>query len=480
MSATPTSEDRIRRILSDAGGGVKRASEVAPPDPARERLRQRLAALGVARVGQGATGADPGTGPSPEEEEEEDDGSTLEERVGARVRENAKGAFLFAERRWPLADRHGDVRLAEVLDHTLPLARREQARSASGTETGAKVLDPRSAVFLDVETTGLSGGTGTIAFLIGAARIEDDAFVVRQYFMRDFPDEPAVLDALAEDLRDSPLVTFNGRSFDWPLLTTRWRIHRTPVADRDHLDLLPRSRRVWAGSLESHSLGDLERGVLGVARTDDLPGYLIPAAYFAWLRTGRGGAMAKAFHHNEIDVVSMAALFVRIGQALADPASRGNARPADHFGCARLLLEQGDVPRARAALEAALGAGALEDTRAARRLLGALHRRTGDLDAAVATWSRWIEELGGERGGASPGAGFAPHPFFDSHPFVEVAKVCEHVRRDYRAALDLVERAKDRCPAGSPARLALEHREQRLRTKIARAPRTRGGPAALD
>src|SRR5262245_24477685 len=219
--------DRIRRILADAGPGLVRATDVPAPaadpdaDPHRRRLRARLEALRAAERRAPVVAAGDGAPAPPPFVEPEDDGRSLEERTGAVLRRGRRGGFLQVERRWPLAGRHGDVVLAEVLDRPIPL------RPCERRPGGPREVDARRAVFLDVETTGLSGGTGTIAFLIGAGRVEGADFVVRQYFLRDFPDEPAALEALAEDLGDAPLVTFNGRSFDGPLLATRLRIHRT-------------------------------------------------------------------------------------------------------------------------------------------------------------------------------------------------------------------------------------------------------------
>ncbi len=461
--------DRIRQILSDAGSGVRRASEVPPvapqeANPARERLLERLRALragtrppDAARAGGGkeAGAADSGgrrvaggtaVPAAAVHTLPEEDGRTLEERIGGSVRRGPKGGFHEVVRRHPLSGLHGDVPLADLLDTPLPLRARER-RSGGGTH-----VRPEDAAYLDVETTGLAGGTGTIAFLVGIGRIEGDAFVVRQYFLRDFPDEPPALEALAEDLRDSPLVTFNGRSFDWPLLTTRFRLHRIAVPDRDHVDLLPVARRLWAGSLESHALGELERRVLGVERGEDLPGALVPAAYFAWLREARSAGVALAFRHNEIDVVSMAALGAVAARMGQDPDAHPAVHPGDALGRAQLLLQQGDEPRARLVLETATR-GRIED--APRRLLlllGRLLRRAGHDDAAVTLWSRRLE------------AGLP----FDALPFEEAAKILEHRRRDPRAALELVERALCACPTLDPRRETLAHRAERLRRKASR------------
>jgi len=424
----------------------------------KARLLERLRSL---RAGQRTTPRDTGEAgldgpavPALVLPEEDDDDRPLAERVGGVERSGPRGSFLYVERRWPLASRHGDVPLSEIPEHVLPLRRRER-RPGSIT-----VVDPRTAVYLDVETTGLAGGTGTVAFLVGAGRIEGDAFVVRQYFVRDFPDEPAVLSALADDLGDAPLVTFNGRSFDWPLLSTRWRIHRTPVPDRDHVDLLPPSRQLWAGSLASHALGQLERHVLGVVRTHDLPGALIPSAYFAWLREAKATAMTMAFRHNEVDIVSLAVLGAVIGRLLRDPASRPGALASDHLGTAKLLVNQGELGKARTCLEAAVAGGCDDGSPALLRLLGRLHRQAGDLDAAARTWERWRRE----------------GPAFDAHPYEELAKLHEHRRKDLPAALGTVEDALTRCPRGDGRREGLEHRAARLRRRLAK--RSGGGRAA--
>lgn len=450
--------DRIRQILSDPGSGVRRASEPPPPappesSPARDRLLERLRALkagarpvdparaGATTVGGRTTAPLPSLLTLPEE-----DGRTLDERIGGSLRHGRKGSFHEVVRRYPLGGMHGDVPLADLVGTPLPLRARER-RTGGGTH-----VRPEDAAYLDVETTGLAGGTGTIAFLVGVGRIEGDAFVVRQYFLRDFPDEPPALEALAEDLRDSPLVTFNGRSFDWPLLTTRFRLHRIAVPDRDHVDLLPVARRLWAGSLASHALGELERRVLGVERGEDLPGALVPAAYFAWLREARSAGVALAFRHNEIDVVSMAALGAVAVRMTSDPAAHPAVHPGDALGRAQLLLQQGDERRARDVLESATS-GRLED--APRRLvflLGRMLRRAGDDDAALALWSRRLE------------AGLP----FDALPVEEAAKLLEHRRRDPAAALALVEQALARCPTLDPRREALAHRATRLRRKASR------------
>ncbi len=353
---------------------------LAQDDPERLALLERLRALHAEVIGRGAvrdgaTGgggrrADGGAGASGRsaapaggaaadlaplptlDDFDDDDDRPLDVRLGAERRVAKKGVYWLVERRFPLASRHGAEVLATAFERAIPLRQRERRPG------GRVAVHPDEAVFLDVETTGLAGGTGTLAFLVGAARRVGDDLVLKQYFVPDFPDEAAVLDALADDLGDAPLVTFNGRTFDAPLLATRFRLHRIPFADRDHLDLLPPARRLWAASLDSHALSSLERRVLGVARTEDLPGALVPAAYFAWLRDGRAAALSLAFRHNETDLVSLVTLAGVVARLVADPTSRPAAPVEDHLHTARLLLDHGDPARARACLAAVASAGA--------------------------------------------------------------------------------------------------------------------------
>lgn len=484
-------QDRIRRVLSDgvvpprapvprrlreltpdeAEAGEDAAHRPAPRPALDPELKRRLEALGVSagaaadreeRLRRWAVGEEdlapagedllppavaPGAPPWPEPELLAPGGRPLamEELLAAQERETARGRFLQVERRIPLSLAHGRVPLADALAHPVPLRPHERAAGSPDR------IEAREAVFIDTETSGLAGGTGTVAFLVGAGWVEDDEFVVRQYFMRDYPEESALLEALREDLgEDAPLVSFNGRSFDWPLLTTRWRLNRHSPAPRAHLDLLPPARRLWGRTLHSHSLSTLERHVLGLGRGEDMPGHMIPGAWFDYLRTGHGGTLAAAFRHNEIDVVSMLALFARVGAILADPVA-AQAAPGDRVGTARLLLELREPDRARRCLEVGLAGSDDADARPIRRMLGHMYRRDGSWEAALA---HWLAVAGG--------------PEFDAEAHEQVAKIYEHRRRDLGEALRWTERALGLVESGSRAEGAFRHRKARLERRIAR------------
>jgi uncharacterized protein YprB with RNaseH-like and TPR domain len=456
--------DRIRRILSD-GNGFHHAPPSLPASalPASaladepSRVRERLSALGITLASRiPARAVDLGS-----RDPRSEDARSLAEIVGASLRETPHGPFLFAERRHRLDALHGRVRLGEALSHRIPLRPHEQCPKPSlqspepsprGPER-VEGLDLRRAVFLDTETTGLSGGTGTVVFLVGTGRVEGDEFVVRQYALRDYPDEAALLHALAEDLADAPLVTFNGRSFDWPLLTTRLALHRRRPAARGHLDLLTPARRIWARTLPSRSLATLERHILGYEREDDLPGWQIPEAWFAYLRTGRAGVVARAFRHNEEDVLSMLALLGRIAGILADPTIDGTSR--DALGTAGLLIEIGDAAGAHRCLEAGLEGAAGEEARHLRRMLAALLRRLGEHERALAHW------LGLARSGSE----------LDVEAYEQVAKIYEHRLRDAGTALHWVQEALDRALPGSRAHRDFLYRADRLRRRLSHPTR---------
>lgn len=482
-----SSADRIRRILGD---GFKPPSDrpaeprLRPaPEPHGEEadspvnrlspeLRARLDALGVGLAGrmplqrreERETEAQRADRRPPAEAlplapelaasiplEAAEPGTPLRDLVGGQERETPLGRFLFLERHYALAAEHGRIPLADGLAHPVPLRPHERAPGEAAALDALPTLAADRAVFIDTETTGLAGGTGTVAFLVGTGHVDGERFVVRQYCMRDYPEEGALLHALREDVGEAPLVSFNGRCFDWPLLVTRFRMHHMDPAPRAHLDLLPPSRRIWARTLHSHSLAALERYVLALERGEDLPGWRIPSAYFDYLRTGHADLVARAFRHNEIDVVSMLALFAQVGQTLADPVRRVSS-PGDQLGTARLLLDLGQPELARDCLRAGIDAGDEAEGVPLKRLLGKLCRRAGEDDEALAHWKS-VAVSG---------------PGFDPEAYEQVAKIYEHRLKQFDDALEWTQAALDRAAPGGSVEAALKHRAARLRRRLAR------------
>ncbi len=371
---------------------------------------------------------------------------TLEELVQGQRVGNDRGEFFLIENDLHLETRHGDE----------PLSRfRTLLPGGVGIltgETGLDTFDLARAVFLDTETTGLAGGTGTAAFLVGIGFVEGDRFRVRQYFMRDYHEEAALLAGLAEELRRfSFLVTFNGKMFDVPLLETRFRLDRGrfPLSDTPHLDLLHPARRLWKARLESCRLQVLEREILGVRRRGDIPGEAIPGVYFDYVRRRDAQAMARVFEHNRLDIVSLAALSI----AACRWVEEGSAEdPRDVLSLARVLERARLYERSEAEYRRAVACdkGALRVAALVR--LASRAKRAGEHARAAELW-----RLAADAG--------------DLLALRELAIHHEHHSRDLPACLAVVESGLAllgrRSEPGGRLASDFERRRERIRRRLA-------------
>lgn len=231
------------------------------------------------------------------------------------------GRCWLARTEYPAGHTHGRLPLQSFLTLT------PDVLAVIGDDPSLVTVPPSQALFLDTETTGLSGGTGTMAFLVGLGFFEEDRFVVLQVFLRDPGDEPAMIGFLDEFLpRFRWLVTFNGRGFDIPILQNRFILARRPfpLDGVPHLDLLAPARRLWRERLVSCALTALEREILGVARDqDDIPGGVIPRVYRDYLRTGDAREIPRILYHNRIDIMTMPVLAAHLGRVFAHPGEAG-------------------------------------------------------------------------------------------------------------------------------------------------------------
>lgn len=428
-----------------------------------ERLR-RLQQLGVRR-GRAGLAPPPAPAPRPPAAPAVVSGAGLAGRVGAEEVITPAGPCLVAARSYPLDEARGGWTLGAAL------AVRGAAVAACSRDARLAEFDFRGAAFLDTETSGLAGGAGTFAFMVGVGTFEGDSYVVRQVFMRNPAEERALLYAVAGLLaRCRGLVTFNGRSFDAPLLNTRYALQRqpSPLADLPHLDLLPAARQRWRLRLPSCALGALEQDILGFQRSQqDVPGWLIPSIYQEYARS-QGQTrpevlddMARVFYHNCEDIVNMAPL-AAILCAPFDGAGAwtpdASLPAADWLSIGRCYEEldwqEASETAYRRALDAALPA---ELRSLALRRLGWLLKRQERRAEAVAIWHDWITSV--------PGPDVTPYEELAKHhewQEVDLAAACKWTLWGLHTARQLPPG-----PAREETLASLQHRLERLERKLA-------------
>jgi len=373
---------------------------------------------------------------------------SIEQLVAGEVVCTPHGEHFETEKLWERHRRHGSVDISDLAE--LPA---DLLDSLSGGTIPS--CPPARWAFLDTETTGLAGGTGTCAFLIGVGSIEPAGFRLRQFFMRDYGEEPSMLSRLAEHLAQfDVLVTYNGKAFDQPLLETRFRTCRgggappDPFGRMEHLDLLFGARRLWKLRLESCRLVDLENRILGVEREGDLPGEMIPYCYFEYLRTQQAFKLVPILHHNAIDILSLACLTAIVPFAFRSPTKAALQHGADWIGLARWMQRAGRREEALGIFRRALEAG-LPDDLLFRTLwdVAALEKRLGHGEAALAA----VTELAAAR-----------NPY-RAQALAELAKHYEHRERNHAMALEMTRAAL--AIEDSPE---LRRRELRLQMRLAR------------
>ena len=374
---------------------------------------------------------------------------SLEDLLGGAVEETEKGAVLCVRRRFAQSHHHG----RQPIDAAREMA---QGPLALLARVEAPPRGPR-LLYLDTETTGLAGGTGTYAFLVGVGFFDGGEFEVRQYFMRDLDEEPALLAALDPLLREvDGLVTYNGAGFDLPLLETRFVLGRRRWPEMVfHLDLLPAARRVWSARLPDCRLGTVEQHALGFVREDDVPGALIPQVYFDYLRRKSPGDLPRVFEHNRHDILSLVALAGWVAGAVAQ-APGIDLGPEEMAGLGR-IWETADPDRGEACYRRALERGLPSPAR--ERLLGRMAWREKRRSRWEASRELWEAAARGAR-------------IFDARPWEEMAKIHEHRWRDFVAAQAVVTEALERARAHrAPALVldALHHRLDRLARRLAKA-----------
>lgn len=345
----------------------------------------------------------------------------IEQVIDGEFVETPHGAVFARTIEFDLDFQHGFLKFEKIIDlHS-------EFLQLAGKDENLSQINLQRALFFDTETTGLSGGSGTRIFLAGFGYFEKDKFVVQQFFMRDFPEEPAMLRTIFHLLkRFDTIISFNGKSYDWPLLNERFIFHRIKNQHNNlpHLDLLHASRRIWKNRLTDCSLGTIEREVLQIYRNGDVPSYLIPHLYFEYLRSKDARPLKPVFYHNKIDILSLVSLTILLHQIHQSPLQELTstldletlARYYENINqweknviiYQKLIEYETDINRKK-----------LHGIQ-----LGFCYKRIGKLDKAVQLW-RELLKTGN----------------FHIEPYEELAKYYEHHTRDFTSARDIVELA---------------------------------------
>ena len=346
----------------------------------------------------------------------------IEEVVSGKFISTPFGDSFIRENYFPRDYRCGEVELFHIFQSSA------KTISSLARDDRLKEIDINKTIFLDTETTGLAGGAGTYVFLVGVGYFEGDQFCVRQYFMRDYNEERALLSALNDLLANfKAVVTYNGKTFDLPLMESRYIMSGMKMSLKDpyHFDLLYPARRLWKRRLENCSLSTVERDILGVIRDDDVPGYLIPEIYFRYLRTKDARALKQVFEHNLQDILSLVALVSRMCFLVEDPLNN-TEYGMDIFSIGKMFDEEKKYGQSTHYYAEALKHNlAEEETLEILRLSSFAYKRQVKWEEAEKIWREIIERS----------------REYIYYPYEELAKYYEHHLKDYQKAETVVEEA---------------------------------------
>lgn len=367
---------------------------------------------------------------------------------------DAESGFYRIRQEFDLDTRHGHVALGEAL------AADARHIAFSAADAGLAEFNPETAVFVDTETTGLAGGTGTVTFLVGAGYFQDGRFVLDQCFMRDYDDEEAMLGYLRGIFsRAETLVSYNGKSFDLPLLRSRFITNRVPfhLDSLLHLDLVHASRRFWKKRLRDCSLGNIERNILGIHRVGDIPGEEIPRRWLDYLRKRDARPLEPVFYHHKMDILSLVSLTAHLSQSVGEPNAGGFVHHEDRLSLMRVQYRQRLYPEALALADVLLAE--LNDDHLRRECL----ETAGQAAKHVQDWicaERHFRQLADED----------PSNFLAR---LELAKIYEHRRRDLPAAIAICQETLDTIEKSGPRYTSnpyapdFQHRLERLQRRTA-------------
>jgi hypothetical protein len=395
-----------------------------------------------------------------EEEQEKKDAGEYEiaHIVPGEIIGSEDDAFYRVRTTYPLDTLHGHCTLGDALNAS------GQHIALSANDDELLEFDPLNASFIDTETTGLMGGTGTVTFLVGVGFFENDQFILDQCFMRDYDDEEAMLHYLGDlfKIRET-IVSYNGKSFDMPLLRTRFISNRVPfrLEGAPHYDLVHAARRFWKKRLGDCSLGNIERHIMGIRREGDVPSAEIPQIWLKYLNSRDARKLEPVFYHHKMDILSLAALTGHLSQSLDAPLGEGFLHHEDRLSLIRIHFKQKKYTEVLALGEHILDSIGKDHLRhECLEMLGFAAKRTEQWVAMEHYWDTLIGDF--------------PADLKARH---ELAKHMEHRRKDLRKAAELcrnaieyvdVREATGSLLDGENTRLAFTRRLERLDRKMNR------------
>jgi len=343
----------------------------------------------------------------------------LPELLGGQFNRNIYGECILVEKEF-------EPDFEEVFKE--PFEYKGETISRLANDLDLSNFDIQKTVFLDTETTGLAGGTGTYAFLVGLGFFQNDLFKVKQYFMRDFHEEKTLLFSLQKDLERFDFVaSYNGKRYDIPLLDTRFIVNRMGFEFKNlvHLDLLYPVRRVWKRRLGSCSLSNIESTILNLYRKSDVPGEMVPQIYFDFIRLGQTQLLKKVFDHNVYDIVSMVSLLRALCICFESPEIEKILDPIDLYSLGKFHFMLGQTQRSIEFFKLASKGKLNHELKLEMETYYSLaHKRLGDWNNASKIWEKLILSH--------------PESLFS---YEELAKFHEHRTKDYSKALNIVSQA---------------------------------------
>lgn len=372
----------------------------------------------------------------------------IEEWLSGQEVETSQGAHFETERLYESHRRHGSLDISSLAELPEDLLETISDGEIPGSH-------PFRWAFLDTETAGLAGRSGTYAFLVGVGRITPRGFHLRQFFMRHLGEEASLLTGLAAYLNEfDVLITYNGKTYDQPLLESRYRMScfTPPFPLMKHLDLLCSARRLWKLRFDKCRLIDLENQILGFEREGDLPGEMIPYVYFDYLRTKQAWRVVPILHHNAIDILTLACLTAIVPWAFRSPEDAPFTHGSELIGIARWLCRVEQHERALAMFRRALAKN-LRDDLLFRTLwdIARLEKKLGRHEAALLSF-REIAQCKNS---------------FRLSALEELAKHYEHKERNYALALEFAQEALCQDDSG-PLRLRRDRLQRRLAKRMER------------